>query len=139
MGLTIREASESIARGEKPKGWRALLIRVRRIFTFTHERDNRVVRFAKIVKGYAEGRMVNDLAKEFGCSRGTVLRYARIAGLPKRDKFFDPAIRRGVIAMYEQEKPIAEIAARFGTSEAYVSKTASEEGIARRKFKTRRK
>jgi hypothetical protein len=39
--------------------------------------------------------------------------------------------------MYKDGKPIAEIQALVGVSQAYVSKTATEEGINRRNFKNR--
>ncbi|WP_334451726.1 helix-turn-helix domain-containing protein [Bradyrhizobium elkanii] len=62
--------------------------------------------------------------------------YARLAGLDKRPKG-DAERRRGIIALYQQGRPIAEIAARMGVSQALVSKIASEEGINRRNFRRR--
>ena len=101
---------------------------------FEAERANRPPRFIEIVGDYRNGIPVADIIAKYHCCRGTVLRYARLAGLSKRPKGFGPARRAQVIALYQLNRPIAEIAAACGVSTAYVSKTAVEEGINRRVF-----
>lgn len=138
MRLTIQTAADYIRTARAPLALLRLIRRVRTIISFTEEHANRLPRAVKVTTAYKRGEPVGDIVTEFGCSRGTVLRYARMAGLPKRPKHFDAEIRKGVIAMYQQGKPLAEIEARLGVSQAYVSKTATEEGINRRKFKKSR-
>jgi len=133
--FTLETAANFVKGKNTPRAFQRLVQRVREIFSFSQERSNRLRRFLKVVGAYKRGALVNDIVREYGCSRNTVQRYARLAGLPIRPKGFDPDIRRGVIAMYRLKKPIAQIAAHFGVSEAYVSKTATEEGINRRNFK----
>lgn len=132
--LTLKDAASFLRTGRTVPGLRTFMALIRRIFTFTQERANRLTRFLVIVKAYKRGMPVRDIEEQYGCSKQTVLRYARLAGLPRRDRGFDPTVRRAVIAAYKLGKPIAEIQARFGVSQAYISKTATEEGINRRVF-----
>lgn len=133
MRFTLEDAARYWATSRPSKAFLAFVAQVRRIFTFTQERANRLNRFPKVVDDYRDGMPVADIEAKYGCSRGTVLRYARLAGLEKRPKRDDDQ-RRGIVAMYEQGKPVAEIAARMGCSIGLVSKTATEQGINRRKF-----
>ena len=98
------------------------------------ERSRRARRTLEMIHRYSLGEPVEQIADDYECGRFTVQRYARMAGLPKRPKGFPDEIRRATISLYKQGKPIAEIQARLGVSQAYVSKTATEEGINRRKF-----
>lgn len=136
--LTLKSAAEYVRTSRAPKGFLAFIQTIKRIITFTQERANRLTRYLAIVRAYRRGAPVKAIEEQYGCSRQTVLRYARLAGLAKRDKGFEPGIRRAVIALYKQGKPIAQIQAQLGVSQAYVSKTATEEGINRREFKKRR-
>ena len=133
MKFTLEDAARYWATSRPSKAFLAFVAQVRRIFSFTEERANRLQRFPRVVEDYKGGVPVSDIEAKYGCSRGTVLRYARLAGLDKRPKT-DADRRRGIVAMYEQGKPVAEIAARMGCSQALVSKTAPEEGINRRQF-----
>lgn len=137
MKFTLAAAADYLRTSKAPRAFFDFLRQVKRVFTFTHERANRLVRYVKIVRAYQQGQPVRDIEDEYGCSRNTVMRYARSAELPKRPKGFDPKIRAATIAMYKQGKPLAEIQARLGVSQAYISKTATEEGINRRKFTKR--
>lgn len=139
MAFTLAVAAEYLRTSKAPRAFFAFVKQVKRIFTFHHERANRLVRYVEIVRDYKRGSLVQDIEGKYGCSRQTILRYARAADLPKRPKHFDPKIRSATIALYKQGKPIAEIQARLGVSQAYISKTATEEGINRRNFaKSRR-
>lgn len=133
MRFTLEDAARYWATSRPSKAFAAFVAQVRRIFTFTQERANRLQRFPKVVEDYQDGVPVADIQAKYGCSRGTVLRYARLAGIDKRPKR-DADQRRGIIAMYQQRKPVAEIAARMGCSQGLVSKIATEEGINRRNF-----
>src|SRR6185312_4699004 len=132
--LTLATAAEYLRTSKAPRAFFSFVKQVTRIFTFTQERANRLVRYVEIVRAYKQGTPVQDIERKYGCSRQTVLRYARAADLPKRPKHFDPKIRAATIALYKQGKSIAEIQARLGVSQAYISKTATEEGINRRHF-----
>jgi uncharacterized protein YerC len=134
MNLTLQSAADYVRTARAPKPLLAIIAAFRRVFTFTQERANRLSRFVIIANAYRRGQPVRDIEAKYGCSRNTVLRYARLAGLPKRDRGFEPGIRDAVIALYAQGKPIAQIQAQLGVSQAYISKTATEEGINRRNF-----
>jgi uncharacterized protein YerC len=133
--ITLKIAAAHILRPRLPRALAALLESARKVFTFAQERTNRVARFFRVVNAYRLGKPILDIVAQYGCSRTTVLRYARLAGLEKRAKGFDPAVRGAVIALYQQGAPVAQISAQLGVSAAYVSKTATEEGINRRNFK----
>lgn len=136
MRFTLEDAARYWANSRPSKAFKAFVAQIRRIFTFTEERANRLQRFPRIVNDYRDGIPIADIEAKYGCSKQTVLRYARLAGLDKRPKG-DAERRRGIIALYQQGRPIAEIAARMGVSQALVSKIASEEGINRRNFRRR--
>jgi hypothetical protein len=137
VNFTLSIAAEYLRTSKAPRPFFTFVAQIKRIFTFTQERANRLVRYVEIMRAYKRGALVQDIVGKYGCSKSTVLRYARIADLPKRPRHFDPKIRAATIALYRQGKPIAEIQARLGVSQAYISKTATEEGINRRKFSKR--
>lgn len=135
--LTLTVAARLLtSRG--PRHVRALIAKISRTFDFPTERANRLKRFIEIAIAYKAGHAVETIRDSHGCTRSTILRYARIANLPKRPKHFAVDVRTRVIRLYKARKPVAEIAARCGVSPAYVSKTATEEGI-NRKPQRRRK
>lgn len=134
MRFTLEDAARYWLTSRPSRAFQAFVAQIRRILNFTEERANRLQRFPRVVADYKSNMPVADIAAKYGCSRGTVMRYARMAGLDKRPRTDDPKRRPGIIAMYQQGKPVAEIAAWFGVSESLVSKIASEEGINRRKF-----
>lgn len=126
--IFLQTVADYMRTGHAVKALLALLRKRRTIITFDIERENRPPRYVEVVKAYRNGARIDDIATKFGCSRGTVHRYARMAGLfrPKESN-----VRDGILAMYQQGKPIAEIAAFFGVSTALVSKYANEAGIGR--------
>ena len=136
MRFTLEDAARYWLNSRPSKAFQAFVAQIRRIFTFTEERANRLQRFPKVVDDYRAGMPVADIETKYGCSKHTVLRYARLAGLKKRPKR-DQDTRRGIIALYQQGRPIAQISAQMGVSQALVSKIATEEGINRRNFKRR--
>lgn len=136
MKFTLEDAARYWINSRPSKAFAAFVAQVRRIFSFTEERANRLQRFSKVVDDYRAGVPVADIEAKYGCCSGTVLRYARLAGLEKRPKG-DADRRRGIIALYQLGRPIAEISTQMGVSQALVSKIASEEGINRRNFKKR--
>lgn len=127
--LTLRELGQE----KRPSVLQRILLAVRRVFSFTAERSNRMARFVVITRAYKKGEAVQAIANRHGCDRTTVLRYARLAGLPKRPRHFPADVRADVIRSYcdERRLPVAEIAALHEVSPAYVSKVAREEGISR--------
>lgn len=134
--VTIQTAADFIrTNGPAPPELAELIAVAANVVDFEAERANRPPRFIEVVGDYRNGVPVADIVKKYQCSKGTVLRYARMAGLPTRPKGFADNRRDLVIEMYKSNRPIAEIAAAMGVSQAYVSKTAVEEGINRRVFK----
>lgn len=134
MTFTLSVAAEYLRTSKAPRAFFTFVKQITRVFTFYQERANRLVRFVEIVRAYKQGMPVRQIEEKYGCSRGTVLRYARSADLPKRPKCFDPKIRSATIALYKEGKTLAEIQARLGVSQSYISRTATEEGINRRDF-----
>lgn len=137
--LTIQAAANFAKTSRASNAFTALLGMVRRIFTFTFERANRLRRCVEIIHLYAKGVPVRDIEDRYGCSKNTILRYARAAGLPKRRRGFPESVRIKALAMYKDKKPIAYIADKLDVSQAYLSKMATEEGINRRNFKKKTK
>lgn len=129
--ITLQSAADYVRSSKASKAFLALLASVRRLMNFTQERSNRLSRFVVITRAYAKGEQVSSIEQRFGCSRTTVLKYARMAGLPKRPKHSPVEIRAAVIRDYKAKMPIAEIARLHDVSPAYVSKVAREEGISR--------
>lgn len=136
---TLKDVGGYIRTAQAPKLLTDLLKRIKSIFNFTQERENRLARYVDVINDYKAGMPVKEIEQKYGCSTHTVLRYARLAQLPKRPKGFDPQVRETCIILYKEGKPVAEIAAKLGVSEAYISKLAKEVGINRRDFKNPRK
>lgn len=126
--ILLQHAADYIRTGKAIKDLLRLLRRRKPIISFEAERDNRPPRYVEVTRAYKEGMPINDIMLKFGCSKNTVHRYARMAGLyrPK-----DSPVRDGILAMYQQGKPIAEISAALGVSPALISKYANEAGIGR--------
>lgn len=110
---------------------RKLLSNIARVFNFVTEHQNRMQRFVRVVQDYKDGMPVRDIETKYGCSRQTILRYARLAGLPKRPKPSFAEKAPAALALLDQNKPLAEIAARLGTSQAWVSYLAKAHGKSR--------
>jgi hypothetical protein len=131
MKHTLQTTAKAIKTRRTPKSLKAALATIAQVLDFPMERANRLKRFIEIVSAYADGLSVGDIERQYGCTKSTVLRYARIMGLPKRPKHFDVGKRQRVIRLYKLKVPVAEIAKRCQCSSAYVSKVATEEGINR--------
>lgn len=100
------------------------------------DRARRQVRMFEALMLYTEGKMtVFEIAEKYECSRTTVLRWARLAGLIKRKEKSAERISDILEAYKDPERPIKEIAEQFNVSQSFVSQQASKAGIARRKFK----
>jgi len=139
--MNLQDAARYVT-GKRTEPLPALVASIKRILKFPQERANRLARYVIITRAYQKGESVEQISARFGCSRGTVLRYARMAGLPTRPKHFPADVRRAVIRDYKAKMPVADIARLHEVSPAYVSKIAREQGISRyvpRPKKRRRK
>ena len=101
--------------------------------SLTIERAARMTRTIQIIQRYALGEPINEITKDYDCGKGTVLRYARAANLPKRPKNFPKEIRETVIAKLKENVPYKIIATALNCSEAYISKVATQENLRRHK------
>ncbi len=132
MILTLKDAAEYLRTGKAPQLLLTFIMKIKRIFDFAQERANRPVRFLRVVKAYRNGKPVKDIEEEYGCSRNTVLRYARLAGLPKRPKSDDPERRAKIIKLSKvgglSQK---EIAVACNCSVSLVSIVEHEVGLKR--------
>jgi hypothetical protein len=129
--MNLQDAAAFVQGHKTPRSFRALVASIEDILDFPHERANRLARYIIITRAYEKGEAVQAIIDRFGCTRGTVLRYARMADLPKRPKHFAPEVRKAVLRDYRAKMPIAEIARLHEVSPAYVSKVAGEAGILR--------
>ena len=93
------------------------------------DRARQHMRTLEILMRYTNNVPIDAIVEEFKMSRTQVLRYARLAGLPKRPKGFDPEIKAKTIEYYKQGMSLKSIRNRLGVSEAYISKTAAAEGL----------
>lgn len=132
MKFTLQVVADFVRERTAPKPLLTVLRSVKRIFTFAQERSNRLARFVRVVRDYRSGVMVRDIEARYGCSRNTVLRYARMANLPKRPKTDDPERRAKIIKLARQgglsQKEIAQACA---CSVALVSMVEHEAGLQR--------
>lgn len=135
--INLQTAADYVRTSRAPKAFFAIIQSVKRIFTFTQERANRPIRFLRVVRAYRNGKLVRDIESEFGCSHNTVLRYARMAGLPKRPKTDDPERRAKIIKMAKRGGfSQKDIASACQCSVALVSVVEHEAGISRYGRKT---
>lgn len=130
--MNLMDAANYIRTARAPAGLLAFIGIVKRIFTFSQERANRLARYVAVTRAYKQGEPVRNIIERYGCSPQTINRYARMADLPKRPKHFPLNIRKAVITDYGDTKlSVVQIAERNNVSPAYVSKIAREEGISR--------
>ena len=130
--MNLSDAANFVRTAKAPKAFLEFIGRVRRIFTFTQERENRPARFVAVTRAYQNGEPVRKIEERFGCSRQTINRYARMSDLPVRPKHFPADIRKAVLVDYGDTKlSVSQVAERNGVSPAYVSKVAREEGVSR--------
>lgn len=132
--IFLQSVADYIRTGQATQALLSLIKRHRPIISFDEERSNRPPRYIVVVKDYKAGMKIDDIADKHGCSKGTIHRYARMAGLSRPN---ESNVRDSILAMYQLGKPIAEIAAKLGVSQALVSKYASEAKINRRQFRKR--
>lgn len=132
MKLTLKDAAKYVRTTKAPKAFFSFLLILKRVFTFTQERSNRLSRYVAITRAYRNGQSVRGIQAKYGCSLNTINRYARMAELDKRPKHLPAEIRKAVLADYSHsEMQVVEIAKLHNVSPAYVSKIAREEGISR--------
>lgn len=137
--LTLHDAAEYVKNNKRSSLLMTrFLALVKRIFNWEVERSNRLNRFIEITRSYKRGERVEDIAKRYGCDRGNVLRYARMAGLDKRPKGLPVETREAVLADYRLGLPIADIAKLHGVSISYVSTVATKAGIGRHPMRKRK-
>lgn len=100
------------------------------------ERSHRMQRVLMIAEMYRRGVTVEKIAREFDCSKGTVLRVARAFGLEKRERG-SAWLRKCAIKAYKRGCSVQGIARHCGRSQAWVSVVAGKAGLLRRRFKPR--
>lgn len=110
---------------------RRLFGAIKRVFNFAEERTNRGARFFRVLAAYKNGQPVDSIARQYECSRSTIHRYTRIAGLAKRPKQ-KKASKEDVIAAYKTGRPIIDIGRELGISVSRVSAIATKAGINRK-------
>ena len=133
--IFLQVAADYIRTGRPFKVLADLLHRRTKLISFIDERENRPPRYVAVMRAYRDGTPIKDIEARFGCSKNTVHRYARMAGLYRPN---ESSVKDGILAMYQLGKPIATIAAHFGVSQALVSKYATEAGINRKPDRRRR-
>lgn len=131
--MKLQDAADFLTTGNAPKQLIAMLRSIRSIFTFQYERSNRLARFISVTKAYNANVPVNDIISKYGCSKHTVLRYARLANLPKRPKTDDPERRARIIALSKSKPQPSQksIAKTCKCSVALVSVIEHEAGLNR--------
>lgn len=131
MRFTLADVAAYFQFGKAAASLLAILRLPMRVFNFSVERGNRLRRFVLITRDYSNGLKVDDIAAKYECSRHTVLRHARIAGLAKRPKSPVPGRKDGILADYNAGNPVSEIAKKYGVSIGLVSRIATEAGVNR--------
>lgn len=129
MRLTLQVVADFIRDRRIPRALLSLFRRFR-VFGYKLERDNRVARFNKIIKEYQGPASVESIAAKYQCNRSTVLRYARMAGLPPRPRTDDPE-RHAKILSFGAKIPQEEIAKQCECSVSLVSQVEGAAGLVR--------
>lgn len=132
----LRDAAVYVQTHEATPALRRVLSQNLPVVDFERERQNRPPRFVAVVDDYALGMPVDDICAKYGCSKNTVMRYRRMANLPKRPKHL-AGVADQIGRLYSDGMPVSEIAQKLGCSQALVSSTATKLGINRRKFAKR--
>lgn len=135
MNWPLKTAADYVQTGKVVTGFFSFIRQIKRIITFTQERANRLTRFIEIVRAYKAGKPLRDIETQYGCSRNTILRYARMAGLPKRPKSDDPERHAKIIKLSKEGLSAKHIALACNCSIALVSKVEHAAGIERYKKK----
>lgn len=127
--MTLKEVAELM----KEKGIPKKLLSIEHVYNFAQDRENRSIRFVRIVVRYQRGEKVLDIAERYKCSETTVKRYARLAGIPIRDKFMPVQIKGEVIRQLRLKLSLKAISQNLDVSESYISKVAKTVGLNRYK------
>lgn len=93
------------------------------------ERSRRQMRSLEILMAWAAGKSLKEIQDTYDCSKTTIFRLTRAAGMPKRSHAFPTAKRDRAIALYKAGQPLSSIADSLGCSEAYVSMAAKAAGV----------
>ncbi len=109
---------------------------VEETLTMYHERAVRATRSLRILEMYALGMPVDLIAADFRCSRGTVLRHARQAGMAKRQRGLGEELLKLADKLIKEGRPLLYIAKRLNRSEAWVSHRAAK--LKQRRYTTRK-
>lgn len=105
-----------------------------------HDVARRIERSLNIIAEYKEGVVVENIADRYGVSRNTVLRLARMAGLPKRPKRkISDEHKATALRMLAQGELYSVIAKHVGASESWVHYLAMDHNLQRYRYKRRRK
>src|SRR5262245_21116428 len=86
MSFTFQDVTAYIKNGTASRALLAILRATTRVFDFGYERANRLRRFRLVTRDYSKGIPIDIIAAKYDCSRSTVHRHVRIAGLEKRDR-----------------------------------------------------
>jgi hypothetical protein len=106
---------------------------VRGIITYDREKANRLKRYVAIMREYKARVPVEKIISKYGVSRTNLYRYARLAGISRKDRDAMKRKRDAILADYVAVPriPIRTIALKHRVSVARVSAIASEEGVSR--------
>lgn len=134
MGIfRLQDAAEYIKTSKASIKFLNILFSIKKVFNFNQERSNRLIRYVQITRAYKANEPINKIAEKYGCDKTTVMRYARMAGLPKRPKHFPKHIKEAVLKDCKKGLPIKVISELHNVSQAYISMLEKENNISRRR------
>ena len=85
---------------------------------------------AQIVLAYQEGKSANVLAREYGCNRKAICDHLKKNGVTvSRSKIRSEEAAQQIIALYEANHLIAEIAGRYDVSESSINRLLHANGV----------
>ena len=131
--MKLADAAEYIKTTKATKLLLNILYSAKKVFNFQQERTNRLIRYVQITRAYKNGKPVKEIVDKFCCDKSTVLRYARMAEIPKRSKHFPEEIKKAVLKDCKKGLPQKVIAELHGVSTGYISTLEKNEGIKRYK------
>jgi len=133
MRFRLDQVATYIKTGKAPPALVRLVRSNKEVISFLAELENRPPRMLAVVKDYEAGMKVRDIAEKYGCARGTIHRYVKLAGIKTHGPggSYGPEKRKAVLRLYRAGVPLTDIAEQEGVSQPYISTAARKAGLYR--------
>ena len=83
----------------------------------------------ELIRGYADGVLVDELAAQFRVDQSTVQKHARRQGLPRRSPRLGPKQTEEAIGLYLSGQSLAKLSTHFGVATDTVALALRRAGV----------